>query len=92
LVENPYWQHLGGMKFFQHTFPIDPSSMTRWRNRIGEAGAEKLLKEMIEAGLKLKAVKPSPLARINVDTTVQEKDIRFPTDVAAKRLNVSGGG
>lgn len=79
-VENPYWQRLGGMKFFQHTFPIDPSSMTRWRNRIGEAGAEELLKETIEAGLKLKAVKPSQLARINVDTTVQEKDIRFPTD------------
>ncbi len=79
-VENPYWQYLGGMKFFQHTFPIDPSSMTRWRHRIGEAGAEELLKETIEAGLKLKAVKPSQLARINVDTTVQEKDIRFPTD------------
>jgi IS5 family transposase len=79
-VENPYWQYLGGMKFFQHGFPIDPSSMTRWRNRIGEAGAEELLKETIEAGLKLKAVKPSQLVRVNVDTTVQEKDIRFPTD------------
>lgn len=79
-VENPYWQYLGGMKFFQHGFPIDPSSMTRWRNRIGDAGAEELLKETIEAGLKLKAVKPSQLARVNVDTTVQEKDIRFPTD------------
>jgi len=79
-VENPYWQYLSGMKFFQHVFPIDSSSMTRWRGRIGEAGAEELLKETIEAGLKLKAVKPSQLTRINVDTTVQEKDIRFPTD------------
>lgn len=79
-VENPYWQYLGGMKFFQHSLPIDPSSMTRWRTRIGEAGAEELLKETIEAGLKLKAVKPSQLVRINVDTTVQEKNIRFPTD------------
>jgi IS5 family transposase len=68
------------MKFFQHGFPIDPSTMTRWRKRIGEAGAEELLKETIEAGLKLKAVKVSQLARVNVDTTVQEKDIRFPTD------------
>jgi len=79
-VENPYWQYLGGMKFFQHGVPIDPSSMTRWRTCIGEAGAEELLKETIEAGLKLKATKPSQLARVNVDTTVQEKDIRFPTD------------
>ena len=79
-VENPYWQYLGGMKFFEHKLPLDPSTMTRWRKRIGEAGAEELLKETIEAGLKLKAVKVSQLARINVDTTVQEKDIRFPTD------------
>ena len=43
-------------------------------------GRWELLKETIEAGLKLKTVKPSRLTRINVDTTVQEKDIRFPTD------------
>jgi len=79
-VENPYWQYLSGMKFFEHGFPIDPSTMTRWRKRIGEAGAEELLKETIEAGLKLRAIKVSQFARINVDTTVQEKDIRFPTD------------
>ncbi|MGV8057590.1 MAG: IS5 family transposase [Smithellaceae bacterium] len=79
-VENPYWQYLSGMKFFQHKLPIDPSSMTRWRKRIGEAGAEELLKETIESGLKLKVIKVSHLTRINVDTTVQEKDIRFPTD------------
>jgi IS5 family transposase len=79
-VENPYWQYLSGMKCFEHEPPIDSSSMTRWRNRIGEAGAEELLKETIDAGLKLRAVKPYQLKRVNVDTTVQEKDIRFPTD------------
>jgi len=56
-VENPYWQYLSGMKFFQHVFPIDPPSMTRWRGRIGEAGAEELLKETIDAGLKLLRVR-----------------------------------
>jgi len=79
-TENPYWQYLSGMKYFEHEIPIHPSSMTRWRKRIGEAGAEELLKETIEAGLKLKAVKSFQLKRVNVDTTVQEKDIRFPTD------------
>ena len=79
-VENPYWQYFSGMKYFQHEFPIHPTSMTRWRKRIGESGAEDLLKETIEAGLKLKAVKKTQLKRINIDTTVQEKDIRFPTD------------
>jgi IS5 family transposase len=79
-VENPYWQYLSGMKFFCHEMPIDPSSMSRWRRRVGEEGAEELLKRTIEAGLGLKIIKPSELGRVNVDTTVQEKHIRFPTD------------
>ena len=79
-VENPYWQYFSGMKWFEHDVPIDPSSMTRWRKRIGESGAEGLLRETIEAGLKIRAVKPHQLKRVNVDTTVQEKEIRFPTD------------
>jgi IS5 family transposase len=79
-VENPYWQYFSGMKWFEHKLPINPSSMTRWRKRIGEAGAEELLTETIKAGLKLKAVKSYQLKRVNVDTTVQEKEIRFPTD------------
>lgn len=79
-VENPYWQYFSGMKYFEHELPIHPSSMTRWRKRIGESGAEEMLKQTIEAGLKLKAIKKTQLKRVNVDTTVQEKDIRFPTD------------
>jgi transposase, IS5 family len=80
-VENPYWQYLSGMEFFCHEAPIDPSSMSRWRRRVGEAGAGELLKETIECGLKLKIIKPSELVRrVNVDTTVQEKHVRFPTD------------
>ncbi len=79
-VENPYWQYFSGMKWFEHTLPIDPSSMTKWRKRVGEEGAEEMLKQTIETGLQMKAVKQSELKRINVDTTVQEKEIRFPTD------------
>ena len=51
-VENPYYQHLTGETFFQHRSPIDPSSLTRWRNRIGEEGVEWLLTQTIEAGRK----------------------------------------
>jgi IS5 family transposase len=79
-VENPYWQYLSGMEFFCHEPPIDPSSMSRWRRRVGEAGSEELLRQTIETGLKLKIIKPSELRRVNVDTTVQEKHIRHPTD------------
>jgi IS5 family transposase len=79
-VENPYWQHFSGERYFQHQMPIDPSSMTRWRKRLGEAGAEQMLRATIDAGMKMKAIRPSQLQRLNVDTTVQTKAIRYPTD------------
>jgi IS5 family transposase len=79
-VENPYWQYFCGETYFQHLLPIDSSSMSRWRKRIGEEGCEKILAETLQAGLRSGAVKDSSLKRINVDTTVQPKAVRFPTD------------
>ena len=79
-VQNPYWQYLSGMRYFQHEVPLEASSMSRWRGRAGQAGAEELLEQTIRAGLDLKAIKASQLERVNVDTTVQEKHVRFPTD------------
>gem|GEM_PF-5812294 len=37
IPENPYWQYLCGERFFQHRLPCHPTSLIRWRNRIGEA-------------------------------------------------------
>jgi len=79
-VEDPYWQHFSGMTHFQHRMPIDPSSMTRWRKRLGDAGAEQMLRATIEAGMKMGVIRPAELKRVNVDTTVETKAIRFPTD------------
>lgn len=79
-VENPYWQHFTGETFFQHRPPIDPSSLTRWRQRIGEEGAEWLLTKTIEAGRASGAVDDDSLSRVAVDTTVMEKNIAHPTD------------
>jgi IS5 family transposase len=79
-VENPYWQYFCGGKFFEHRLPIDPSSMSRWRGRLQEAGVEKMLAELIATGLRSGAIGAVMLERINVDTTVQEKFVRFPTD------------
>jgi transposase, IS5 family len=79
-IENPYWQHFSGMKHFQHRMPIDPSSMTRWRKRLGDSGAEQMLRATIEAGMKMRVIRPAELKRVNVDTTVETKAIRFPTD------------
>ncbi|QCO54646.1 IS5 family transposase [Pseudorhodobacter turbinis] len=79
-VENPYYQHLTGETFFQHRPPINPSSLTRWRNRIGEEGVEWLLTQTIEAGRKSGAIDDASLKRVAVDTTVMEKNIAHPTD------------
>ena len=79
-VENPYWQFFTGGTFFEHRPPIDSSSLTNWRKRIGEAGAEQMLAETLKTGLKTKMIRPQDMKRVNVDTTVQEKEIRFPTD------------
>ncbi len=79
-VENFYWQYFSGMKFAVHKLPIHYSTMCRWRQRIGESGVEKLLKQTIETGLKLKIISNKQFEDINIDTTVQEKYIRFPTD------------
>jgi len=79
-VENPYWQYFCGETYFQHQLPMDPSSMSRWRKRIGEEGCEKMLAITLQAGLRIGAVKESSLQRVTVDTTVQPKAIRYPTD------------
>ena len=47
---------------------------------IGEEGREGLLKEIISAAVRLGFIKVSEFKKVNVDTTVQEKNIRFPTD------------
>src|SRR5829696_8290203 len=69
-----------GCEYFQHEPPCDPSSLTRWRKRLGPAGLETLLAATIQAGLESGAVRPSSLERISVDTTVQPKAITYPTD------------
>jgi transposase, IS5 family len=78
-VENPYYQHLTGEVFFQHKLPIDPSSLTRWRGRIGEEGVEWLLTQTIRAGQKSGLIDEDSAKRVAVDTTVMEKNIAYPT-------------
>ena len=79
-VENPYFQHFTGETFFQHRPPIHPSSLSRWRGRIGEEGVEWLLTKTVEAGRAVGAVSERSLTEIAVDTTVMEKAIAHPTD------------
>jgi transposase, IS5 family len=84
-LENPYYQYFCGEEFFQHELPFDRSSMTNWRNRMGEERLQALLQESLSIATRTGAMKPSDLARVVIDTTVQPKNVTFPTD--AKLLN-----
>lgn len=79
-IENPYWQYFCGYEYFQTEFPCDPSSFTRFRNRIGEEGAEKLFQSTLKTAHQLGLLRAQDCQRVIVDTTVQEKNISFPTD------------
>jgi len=78
--ENPYFQYFCGEEFFQHRLPVEPPSLSIFRKRIGAGGMERLLQETIRMGLKTGTLRLRDLQKVNVDTTVQEKAIRFPTD------------
>src|SRR6201993_4883838 len=84
-VENPYFQYFCGEEFFQHALVFDRSSRTRWRQRMGEEKLQALLQESLAVATRTEAMKPSDLARVVIDTTVQPKAVMFPTD--AKLLN-----
>lgn len=79
-LENPYWQYFCGFEYFQHEFPLDPTSLVKWRNRIGEDGMEKLFYQTLSTAQQLGLLKRRHLQKVNIDTTVQEKAIAFPTD------------
>ncbi|QQS51028.1 MAG: IS5 family transposase [Bacteroidota bacterium] len=74
-VENPYWQYFTGETNFQTDKPFDPSEFVHFRKRIGEKGAERLLKLSIDI-----FGKEAKEKEVLIDTTVQEKNITFPTD------------
>ena len=79
-LQNPYWQYFCGFAYFQHQLPLDDTSLVKFRNRIGPKGMEKLFAETIEVAKREKLIKRSHLDKVNVDTTVQEKAIAYPTD------------
>lgn len=75
-VENPYWQYLCGEVYFQHELPFDRTELIKFRKRIGSDGAEKILKMSILLFDKKEIQEKDIL----FDTTVQEKNITYPTD------------
>src|SRR5437016_7793239 len=66
-VENPYFQYFCGEEFFQHALVFDRSSLTRWRQRMGEDKLKTLLQESLAVATRTDAMKPSDLARVVID-------------------------
>jgi IS5 family transposase len=79
-TENPYWQYFCGEQVFQHELPCHPTSLVKWRKRIGVAGFEKLLKQVLRTAMQYQAFSKNELKCVTVDTTVQPKAVAFPTD------------
>ncbi len=74
-IENPYWQYFSGEKIFQTKKPFDPTEFIHFRKRIGQEGAEKLLKISVQL-----FGQEAQEKEVLIDSTVQEKNITYPTD------------
>ena len=79
-VENPYYQLFCGEEFFVHKLPFDRTSITRWRQRMGEERMAALIQESLNVATRIGAARPQDFKKIIVDTTVQPKNAMFPTD------------
>ncbi|HVX52266.1 MAG TPA: IS5 family transposase [Chitinophagaceae bacterium] len=78
-AENLYYQYFSGEQYFQPSIPCVPTELVAFRQRIGEAGMELILKESIRVN-KPPDDNGNAAAVVSVDTTVQEKNITYPTD------------
>jgi transposase, IS5 family len=74
-AENAYYQYFGGEKLFSVKPPCVPTELVEFRKRIGEAGVELIFKESIRIN-----GKDADDDNLSGDTTVQEKNITYPTD------------
>ena len=100
-TENAYYQYFCGMESFSIAAPCAASELVHFRHRIGEVGIELILKESIRINLAIEDRKKEEDDRKNgkdgrgrksdkeqtafIDSTVQEKNVTFPTD--SKLLN-----
>src|SRR3954470_22442117 len=88
-VHDPYFQFFTGEEFFQHSFPHERSDLSHWRKRLGDK-LELLLAESLRVAHASGALRTRDLARVTVDTTVQPKNITFPTDAKLLHAAIKG--
>lgn len=77
-LENPYWQHFYSDVYFQYRLPFDPIDFVHFCHRIGKEGMELIFKQSID--LFNKDLLKKEIKEVRIDTTVQEKNITYPTD------------
>ena len=78
--ENPYQQYFCGGNKFENKSHIVATSLTKFRNRIGKSGFEKIFAETIKIGIKEKVINKSSCESVIIDTTVTENNVTYPTD------------
>src|SRR3954447_10953160 len=88
-VYDPYFQYFTGAEFFLHEFPHERSDLSHWRKRLGDK-LELLLAESLRVAHDSGALRSQELARVTVDTTVQPKNITFPTDAKLLHAAIKG--
>ena len=79
-IENPYYQYFCGNRHFEHQLAMTSESLTQWRKRLGDKVFQQILVETINLGLAEEVIDPKELSEVISDTTVQEKNISYPTD------------
>ena len=100
-TENAYYQYFCGLEAFSTSALCASSELVHFRHRIGEEGVELILKESIRINLAMEDRKREENDRNKgkdgrgrksdkeqtafIDSTVQEKNVTFPTD--SKLLN-----
>jgi transposase, IS5 family len=78
--ENSYYQYFCGEGQFAAAPPCEASELVHFRKRIGEDGIELILQESIRIN-----GNDSNEKQLSTDSTVQEKNITFPTDAKLHR-------
>lgn len=73
--ENIYYQYFCGMNEIAQGAPCNASELVHFRQRIGERGVELIFQESINVN-----GDDSNDPHVSIDTTVQEKNITYPTD------------
>lgn len=72
---NPYYQYFCGLTEYQPALPCDPTDLVYFRKRIGKEGVE----EIFAMSVALHG-KDAQEKQVIIDTTVQEKNVTYPTD------------